>query len=87
MRMRATVKGRSAIWSHLYADTSAELLEFAQFLGLEARWLQRPGTFHEHFDVTDPVRDRAISLGAREITCVETGHLLMQKLLVSRAAA
>lgn len=55
-------------WSHLFADSTAELLNAADALGLQARWLQHPGTHREHFDVTAQIRHRAIhALGATQI--------------------
>lgn len=57
-----------ASWSHLMADTHEELEAFARQLGLSARWIQHPGTHREHYDVTAPVRKRAIALGAEPIT-------------------
>ena len=51
-------------WSHLMADTSAELAEIAERLGLRPEWLQHPGTHWEHYDVTQSVRERALAMGA-----------------------
>lgn len=69
MRVAARVGHTNARWSHLMADTRAELLAFAGTLGLRESWLQdkRSGV---HFDVTDSVRRRALSLGA---VSIETG--------------
>lgn len=80
MRLRRKVAGvrSNATWSHLFADTTTELLAFAvDQLGLRAEWLQYPGTHREHFDVTLTVRARAIQKGAVEITYPhEVGALL-----------
>lgn len=56
-----------AIWSHLMADTTVELEEFASKLGLSPKWIQYPGTWKEHYDVTDTVRKKAIKLGAKPV--------------------
>ncbi|HWJ65774.1 MAG TPA: DUF4031 domain-containing protein [Nocardioides sp.] len=69
MRLEATVGPVEGVWSHLLSDLPgaagrAELLAFAERLGLEARWIQNPGTATEHFDVTEPTRQRALALGA-----------------------
>ncbi len=61
------------VWSHLLSDLPGEagrreLLAFAERLGIEARWIQNPGTAREHFDVTEPTRQRALALGAVPIT-------------------
>ena len=52
-----TVRGR---WSHLMADTTSELLDFAAGLGLHRSWLQKPGSPLEHFDITAGKRLRAL---------------------------
>lgn len=64
----AQLQGRPAKWSHLFADTTAELLAFARALGLREEWLQHAGTHREHFDVTTVKRLEAIDLGAAQIT-------------------
>jgi hypothetical protein len=60
------------VWSHLISDLHGEagrieLLAFAERLGLEARWIQNRGTPTEHFDITEPTRQRALALGALPI--------------------
>ena len=64
MRLPAKVNGISARWSHLMADTDAELHAFAKRLGLKQEWAQNPGTWESHYDVTDSKRSEAIRLGA-----------------------
>lgn len=64
MRVQATVGRIAARWSHLMADTPEELAAFARRLRLRPEWVQCPGTWKEHFDVTDSVRAKAIALGA-----------------------
>jgi hypothetical protein len=46
------VRGR---WSHLMADTSDELREFASRLRLNPAWIQEPATVLEHYDITAAV--------------------------------
>jgi hypothetical protein len=67
MRVQATVGRITAHWSHLMADTPEELAAFARKLRLRPEWVQYPGTWKEHYDVTDTVRARAIELGAVEV--------------------
>lgn len=50
------------------ADSTEELIEFALKLGLQAKYLQFPGTWKEHFDVTEPKRKKAVLLGAIEVS-------------------
>ncbi|MBU2693915.1 DUF4031 domain-containing protein [Pimelobacter sp. 30-1] len=72
MQLEAVVGPVDGVWSHLLSDLPGEagrreLLAFAERLGIEARWIQKPGTAREHFDVTEPTRQRALALGARPI--------------------
>lgn len=82
-RVPARVGRITARWSHLMADTEAELRAFAARLGLRPAWIQHPGQPTAHFDVTDAVRARAIRLGAQPITLREAGELVRAR----RAAA
>ena len=71
---------RPAKWSHLFADTSEELLATAKTLGLNPAWLQHPGTHREHFDVTATIREQVIRLGAEQISYPHgTAELLARK--------
>ena len=60
---------------HLFADTRAELEEFARDMGLAAEWLQNRPDF-PHFDLTRGMRARAIRLGAFEATREQTAAVL-----------
>lgn len=75
MRMKASVPNGARIitarWSHLRADTDEELHAFAALLGLRRSWAQYPGTWKSHYDVTDPVRAKAIRLGAIPLRYLE----------------
>jgi hypothetical protein len=62
--------------SHMLADSTDELLEMADRIGVARRWLQHAGTHREHFDVCDAKRRLAIAAGAKEITARELGRLL-----------
>lgn len=69
MQRPARIGPVDGVWSHLLSDLpgaagQAELLAFADELGIEARWIQNAGTPTEHFDVTEPTRQRALALGA-----------------------
>ena len=39
----------------------------AEQLGLLPEWIQHPGTYREHFDVTDTVRKMALQMAAESI--------------------
>ncbi len=72
MQRPARVGPVEGVWSHLLSDLpgeagTAELLAFAERLGIDARWIQNAGTATEHFDVREPTRQRALALGATPI--------------------
>ncbi|MGP3699169.1 DUF4031 domain-containing protein [Rhodobacter sp. NSM] len=54
--------------SHMIADSTAELLEMADRIGLDRRHLQHAGTAREHFDICLSRRACAVVAGAVEIT-------------------
>ena len=64
---------------HMIADTSDELHEMANRIGLKAKWLQKAGTPSEHYDVCKQMRTRAIKLGAQEITTRELAYIIYQR--------
>jgi hypothetical protein len=55
------------VMCHMVADTTAELLDMADRIGVARRWLQKAGTPHEHFDIALSKRALAIQHGAVEI--------------------
>ncbi|HXQ60275.1 MAG TPA: DUF4031 domain-containing protein [Acidimicrobiales bacterium] len=69
-RQPATVGPVTARWSHLTADTTEELHAFAAALGLRRAWFQgHPRDhLHDHYDVTDRLRQEAIHRGAVAVT-------------------
>lgn len=80
MQRPARVGRINGRWSHLFADTHDELEEFARRLGLHPGWIQHPGTYREHYDLTEPRRRRALAYGARAISYPRgTAELLEQK--------
>ncbi len=67
------------VWCHLVADNTAELLDMAALIGLRAEWIQHPGEWSEHFDVTEPKRRRAVAAGAIELTLQQMGDFLKDR--------
>lgn len=65
-------------WSHLMADTDEELHEFAARLGLRRAWAQYPGTWKSHYDVTDPMRAKALRMGAIPVGYLTDGPRLLE---------
>lgn len=66
-RVRSGGLTHDSRWCHMTADTTDELVAFAVSLGLKARYIQYPGTWKEHFDVTAPKRALAVQKGAVEV--------------------
>ena len=58
---------RGQRWAHLMADTLEELHAFAARLGLPRRAFQNK-TSGAHYDVSAPMREQAIALGAVAIS-------------------
>ena len=72
-------------WSHLVADTDAELHDFAALLGMRREWFQhkddRP--HQAHYDVPDRARQHALDLGAVPITWRQVGQMMRQRRLAA----
>lgn len=70
---------------HLLSDIPGpeggrELREFALPLGFRERWVQYPGSYREHFDVTERDAQAILAQGeARLVTNRELGTLLATK--------
>ncbi|HVB92147.1 MAG TPA: DUF4031 domain-containing protein [Acidimicrobiales bacterium] len=76
-RQRATIRAREDRWSHLLADDPAELHTLAARLGIPPQGFQRHrrSAALNHYDVPEPLRLRAIELGAVPITWRQMGRL------------
>ena len=64
---------------HMTADTSAELMDMANKIGVAKRWIQYPGTPREHFDICLSKRAAAIAAGAKECDVRDTALLVRRK--------
>lgn len=49
--------------SHLMADSTEELLQMVNKIGVQRKWIQKAGTKWEHFDIAISKRDLAIKAG------------------------
>lgn len=67
------------VMCHMLADTDEELLDMANKIGLNPKWIQYPGTEKVHFDVSLGTRKKAIDNGAIEITRKETAMIIRSK--------
>lgn len=65
--------------SHMVADTTEELLAMADAIGVARKWLQKGGTYREHFDIAMSKRALAVKAGAKEITWRECGQMEIDK--------
>ena len=81
------VPWRGREWSHLTADTTEELHEFAERLGVPKRGFhQSPDRpWKDHYDIPEALREPALSLGARPISRREAVARLRAKRAESRA--
>lgn len=64
------------IMCHMIADTNKELLEMADKIGVQRKWLQYPGEYGEHFDICLSKKKKAIAFGAKEIGWREFAELM-----------
>jgi hypothetical protein len=63
---------------HLLADTREELQAMADELGIPARFFQEH-PWRWHHDLPAPLRERAVELGAVQLTVHEVGALLKRR--------
>jgi hypothetical protein len=83
---RGSYRAVTGRWSHLLADSPAELAVYAAGLELRPEWVQFPGTAQEHYQIVEVVRRRAIAAGAIPISCPrDTGNLRLTKRLLASA--
>lgn len=75
--MRAPFRGM--VMCHMAADTSEELLAMADKIGVARKWLQKPGTCYEHFDIALSKRAQAVRAGAVEVTRKDLVRRMMQR--------
>lgn len=61
-------KYRGMIMCHMIADTTEELLAIVDAIGVNRKWIQDAGNSFEHFDICLDKKQKAIALGAIEIT-------------------
>ncbi len=52
---------------HVVADTTNELLDMMDKIGVQRKWIQYPNTYNEHFDICLSKKKKAIEFGAKEI--------------------
>lgn len=67
------------IMCHMIADSTSELLEMADRIGVSRRWIQSAGTYREHFDISKAKRALAIEHGAVELSQMELARKLIAR--------
>ena len=67
------------IMCHMVADTRAELLEMADKIGVQRKWIQEFDTYREHFDISLAKRKLAVKYGAKEVTMKELSKITLEK--------
>lgn len=67
------------VMCHMLADSTEELLKMADTIGVARRWIQKPGTPYEHFDISLDRRRKAVAAGAVEITWREAGKIIRER--------
>lgn len=72
---------------HMFADSTRELLEMAEKIGVQRKWLQHAGTIKEHFDICQSKKAKAVALGAKEIDYPADVSALMKSRKAMLAAA
>jgi hypothetical protein len=87
-RIPARVGRITGRWSHLTADTRAELHDFAGQLGLRRSWFQTCKNTracppercpHWHYDVTDTKRREALDAGALPIDLRQWAAIITER--------
>lgn len=61
---------------HMIADTTKELLDMCNKIGVQIKWIQYPGTPNEHFDICLSKKVRALDFGAKEINFREYASMV-----------
>lgn len=57
--------------SHMAADTTIELLEMVDKIGVDRKWIQNKGTGREHFDIAMVKRNAAIAAGVITVSMLK----------------
>jgi hypothetical protein len=68
-------------WSHLVADSDAELHAFAARLGMRREWFQHKADrpHQAHYDLPERSRGDALALGAVAVSWRQVGRMLRQR--------
>lgn len=78
---KINAKYKNMIMCHMLADTEQELVNMAKSIGVDPKWIQYQGTYKAHFDICLAKKEKALKLGAIEITHSQLRALLRNKKL------
>lgn len=67
------------IMCHMIADTTEELLQMVDKIGVQRKWIQYPGTYNEHFDICLGKKKLAIEFGAIEVGFRELATIINKR--------
>lgn len=67
------------IMCHMVADTTQELIDMVEKIGVHPKWIQKAGTHEEHFDISLAKRALAIKNGAIEVSQRDVAKLMLRK--------
>lgn len=67
------------IMCHMMADSTEELIGMARKIGVDPKWIQKEGTFSEHFDIALGKKAKAIEEGAIQVTQMDLGWLMRMR--------
>ena len=72
------------VMCHMLADSTYELMAMADRIGVQRKWIQHPGTYREHFDISLSKRSLAVLHGAVEITWRQAGVMQRERRLAAQ---
>lgn len=67
------------VMCHMIADSRDELLAMVDRIGVQRKWIQKPGTHWEHFDICLSRRAAAVRAGAIELSPKGLVRRMMEK--------
>ena len=70
---------RRMVMCHMIADTTEELLEMADKIGVARKWIQDAGGHQEHFDICKEKRLLAVQEGAIEVDKYDLGRMTINR--------
>jgi hypothetical protein len=67
---------------HMIADSTEELLRMVDSIGVKRKWIQKGGTYKEHFDICISKKIKAVELGAVPITWREYAEMVNKRKII-----